>query len=81
MAIFSWWFFSRLTGQSLPLLAGQQTDDQPHGSDDHQQGQKHHRYRIGSQRRLNRPLNPVQLEWLEALGLKLAIFTAQPRAG
>ena len=37
--------------------------------------------RIGSQRRLNRPLNPVQLEWLEALGLKPDIFTAQPRAG
>jgi hypothetical protein len=37
--------------------------------------------RIGSQRRLNRPLNPVQREWLEALGLKLAMFTAQPRAG
>jgi hypothetical protein len=37
--------------------------------------------RIGSQRRLNRPLNPVQLEWLEALRLKPAIFTEQPRAG
>jgi transposase len=37
--------------------------------------------RIGRQRRLNRPLNPVQLEWLEALGLKPTIFTAQPRAG
>ena len=37
--------------------------------------------RIGSQRRLNRPLNPIQLEWLEALGLKPAIFTSQPRAG
>ena len=37
--------------------------------------------RIGSQRRLNRPLNPVQVEWLEALGLRLAMFTAQPRAG
>jgi transposase len=37
--------------------------------------------RIGSQRRLNRPLNPVQLQWLEALGLKPAIFTQQPRAG
>jgi transposase len=37
--------------------------------------------RIGSQRRLNRPLNPVQREWLEALGLKPDIFTAQPRAG
>jgi transposase len=37
--------------------------------------------RIGSQRRLNRPLNPVQLEWLGALGLKPAIFTEQPRAG
>lgn len=37
--------------------------------------------RIGSQRRLNRPLNPVQLQWLEALGLKPKIFTEQPRAG
>ena len=37
--------------------------------------------RIGSQRRLNRPLNPVQLEWLNALGLKPKIFTEQPRAG
>ena len=37
--------------------------------------------RIGSQRRLNRPLNPVQLQWLQALGLKPAIFTEQPRAG
>lgn len=37
--------------------------------------------RVGSQRRLNRPLNPVQLQWLEALGLKLTMFTAQPRAG
>jgi hypothetical protein len=37
--------------------------------------------RIGFQRRLNRPLNPVQLEWLEALGLKLANFAAQPGAG
>ena len=37
--------------------------------------------RIGSQWRLNRPLNPIQLEWLEALGLKPAIFTSQPRAG
>jgi transposase len=37
--------------------------------------------RIGSQRRLNRPLNPVQLEWLEALGLERNAFTAQPRAG
>ena len=36
---------------------------------------------IGSQRRLNRPLNPVQREWLEALGLKPDTFTAQPRAG
>lgn len=37
--------------------------------------------RIGSQRRLNRPLKPVQIEWLTALGLKPDIFTAQPRAG
>jgi transposase len=37
--------------------------------------------RIGRQRRLNQPLNSVQLEWLEALGLKPTIFTAQPRAG
>jgi hypothetical protein len=37
--------------------------------------------RIGSHRRLSRPLNPVQLEWLEALGLKTTIFTLQPRAG
>jgi transposase len=37
--------------------------------------------RIGSQRRLNRSLNPVQLEWLNALGLKPKIFTEQPRAG
>jgi len=37
--------------------------------------------RIGSQRRLNRPLNPVQREWLEALGLTLTMFTTQPRAG
>jgi transposase len=37
--------------------------------------------RIGSQRRLNRPLNPVQLQWLEALGLKPKIFTEQPGAG
>jgi len=37
--------------------------------------------RIGSHRRLSRPLNPVQLEWLEALGLKPTIFTLQPRAG
>ena len=36
---------------------------------------------VGAQRRLNRPLNAVQLEWLKALGLKPAIFTAQPRAG
>ncbi|HBD08079.1 MAG TPA: hypothetical protein DCZ69_07430 [Syntrophobacteraceae bacterium] len=31
--------------------------------------------RIGSLRRLNRPLNPVQLEWLQALGLQSDIFT------
>ena len=37
--------------------------------------------RIGSRRRLSRPLNPVQLEWLMALGLKPNIFTSQPRAG
>ena len=37
--------------------------------------------RIGLQRMLNRPLNPVQLQWLEALGLKPDIFTEQPRAG
>ena len=37
--------------------------------------------RIGAHRRLNRPLNSVQFEWLEALGLKHDIFTAQPRAG
>jgi len=37
--------------------------------------------RIGSQRRLSRPLSRVQLQWLEALGLKPNIFTAQPRAG
>ena len=37
--------------------------------------------RIGSQRRLNRPLNPVQLHWLQALGLKPTLFTEQPRAG
>jgi transposase len=37
--------------------------------------------RIGSQRRLNQPLKPVQIEWLTALGLKPDIFTAQPRAG
>ena len=37
--------------------------------------------RIGSQRRLNRPLNPVQLHWLKALGLKPTLFTEQPRAG
>jgi transposase len=37
--------------------------------------------RIGPHRRLNRPLKPVQLEWLEALGLKADIFTAEPRAG
>lgn len=37
--------------------------------------------RIGSQRRVNRPLNPVQLHWLQALGLKPTLFTEQPRAG
>jgi transposase len=37
--------------------------------------------RIGPMRRLNRPLKPVQLEWLNALGLKPDIFTAEPRAG
>jgi transposase len=37
--------------------------------------------RIGSLRRLSRPLNPVQMEWLSALGLKPDIFTRQPRAG
>jgi hypothetical protein len=37
--------------------------------------------RIGPMRRLNRPLKPVQLEWLKALGLKPDIFTAEPRAG
>lgn len=37
--------------------------------------------RIGSQRRLNRALSLIQCEWLEALGLKPDIFTAQPRAG
>jgi transposase len=37
--------------------------------------------KIGSQRRLSRPLSKVQLQYLEALGLKPDIFTAQPRAG
>lgn len=37
--------------------------------------------RIGPMRRLNRPLKPVQLQWLHALGLKPDIFTAEPRAG
>jgi transposase len=37
--------------------------------------------RVGTQYRLNRPLKPVQIEWLKALGLKPDIFTAQPRAG
>jgi transposase len=37
--------------------------------------------RIGSQLRLNRPLNQVQLQWLQALGLKPNLFTEQPRAG
>ncbi len=37
--------------------------------------------RIGSRRSLNRPLNPVQLHWLQALGLKPTLFTEQPRAG
>lgn len=37
--------------------------------------------RIGARRKLARPLNPVQLEWLEALGLKLDIFTIVPGAG
>jgi transposase len=37
--------------------------------------------RIGPLRRLNRPLKPVRLEWLNALGLKPDIFTAEPRAG
>jgi transposase len=37
--------------------------------------------RIGSRRMLNRPLNPVQLQWLQALGLKPTLFTEQPRAG
>ena len=37
--------------------------------------------RIGPTRRLNRPLKPVQLEWLDALGLKPDLFTAEPRAG
>jgi transposase len=36
---------------------------------------------VGSQRRLNRPLKKVQLEWLEALALKPDLFTAVPRAG
>jgi hypothetical protein len=36
--------------------------------------------RIGHRRRLNRPLKSVQLEWLDALGLKPDIFTAEPRA-
>jgi hypothetical protein len=36
--------------------------------------------RIGSQRRLNRPLKQIQREWLEALGVKLDIFNAQPKA-
>jgi hypothetical protein len=36
---------------------------------------------IGPMRRLNRPLKPVQLEWLKAIGLKPDIFTAEPRAG
>jgi transposase len=37
--------------------------------------------RIGPMRRLNQPLKPVQLEWLNALGLKPDIFTAELRAG
>jgi hypothetical protein len=37
--------------------------------------------RIGPLRRLNRPLKPVQLEWLDALGLKPDLFTAEPGAG
>ncbi|MHC1727573.1 MAG: hypothetical protein AB9866_16485 [Syntrophobacteraceae bacterium] len=37
--------------------------------------------RIGTHRKVARPLNPVQLEWLEALGLKPDIFTIVPRAG
>ncbi|MDR3715182.1 MAG: IS1634 family transposase [Puia sp.] len=37
--------------------------------------------RIGFRRRLARPLNLVQLEWLEALNLKPDIFTTVPGAG
>ena len=37
--------------------------------------------RIGSRRKLARPLNPVHLEWLEALGLRPDIFTTVPGAG
>jgi transposase len=37
--------------------------------------------RIGPMLRLNRPLKPVQLQWLNALGLKPDILTAEPRAG
>lgn len=37
--------------------------------------------RIATRRKLARPLNPVQLEWLEALGLKPDIFTTAPGAG
>jgi hypothetical protein len=37
--------------------------------------------RIGPIRRLNRPLTPAQLEWLNALGLKPDIFAAEPGAG
>ncbi len=37
--------------------------------------------RIGTHRKLARPLNPVQLEWLEALGLKPDVFTTVPGAG
>ena len=36
---------------------------------------------FGSQLRLNRPLNLVKLQWLQALGLKPTIFTQEPRAG
>lgn len=37
--------------------------------------------RIGTRRKLARPLNPVQLEWLEALGLKSDTFITIPGAG
>jgi len=37
--------------------------------------------RNDSEQRLIRPLIPIQLEWLETLGLKPDIFTSQSRAG